>query len=82
MIATAPAAEAVTPQPIAVDAVSAANLLGVARSTWLELVRSGRAPAGAKLGRCRRWCVAELRDWLAAGAPPRHRWTWRPEGRP
>lgn len=68
-----------TPAPapaLVVDAIKAAELCGVSRSTWCELVRSGRAPTGVKLGRCRRWILAELMAWLGAGAPPRHRWTW------
>lgn len=63
--------------PLAVDAIRAAKLCGVSRSTWLELCRSGRAPQGVKLGRCRRWILAELMAWLGAGAPPRHKWTWK-----
>lgn len=66
-----------TPAPaLAVDAVQAAALLAVSRSTFLSMVKDGRAPAGVKLGRCRRWLAAELAAWLGAGAPPRHRWSW------
>lgn len=59
---------------LAVDAVRAGKLVGVSRAHWLRLVRTGRAPAGVRLGRRRLWPVRELESWLAAGAPPRERW--------
>jgi hypothetical protein len=35
---------------------------------------AGRAPAGFRLGRRHTWAVAELKEWIAAGGPPRERW--------
>src|SRR5262245_53712272 len=69
-------------EPLALDDVAAANLLGIGRSTWWRLIASGRAPRGIQLGRCRRWPRAELEAWLAAGAPSRERWDWMRGGRP
>lgn len=60
--------------PLAVGAREASRLASVSSRTWARLVASGRAPAGIRLGRSRRWLVSELRAWLAAGAPPRERW--------
>lgn len=60
--------------PFAVDARDAARLASVSCRSWFRHVASGQAPAGFRLGRSRRWLVAELNAWLAAGAPPRERW--------
>ena len=64
------------PPPLLVDAREAARLIGISRTLLYGLVSSARAPAGCRLGRCRRWSVKELSAWTAAGAPPLSRWTW------
>ena len=61
---------------IALSDRAAAEMLSMSRSAFRELVRSGRAPSGIKLGRLRRWRADELRAWLEAGAPARHKWNW------
>lgn len=71
-----PADTAPKPPALAVSDADAANLLNVSRSHFRQLVRDGRAPSPFKLGRASRWRVQELRDWIAAGAPPRHKWAW------
>lgn len=63
-----------TPEPLAVDAVGAADLVGVARSTWLKLHSQGRTPRCFRMGRRVLWSVDELRAWVRAGAPPREKW--------
>ena len=62
--------------PLLVDAIGAARLLGISRTTLYALVSSARAPAGCRLGKCRRWSVLELSAWSAAACPPLSRWTW------
>ena len=71
-------------EPFAVDAIGAARLCGVSRAMWWKLDSSGRCPAAIRLGRRCLWKVDELREWLAAGCPPRDRWKaerWRKERR-
>ena len=60
--------------PLLVDALSAARLLGISRTTWYGQLSAGRAPPGCRLGRCRRWSVVELEKWSAAGCPPMAKW--------
>ena len=57
---------------IPVDAV--AQLLSISpRHAW-GLDSSGRLPRPIRLGRSVRWDRAELKAWLAAGAPRRDEW--------
>lgn len=63
-----------TIEPLAVDARGVARLLDVSERHVWAMHSSGRLPMPFALGRCRRWRVAELRAWLAAGCPPRDRW--------
>lgn len=65
------------PAPLAVDSYGAARLLGVSESHWRVLRAGGQCPPGFRLGRRRLWAVAELRDWIAAGAPSADRWAAR-----
>jgi len=65
------------PAPLLVDARAAARLCDISRTLWFSLLASGRAPRGLRLGRCRRWSVAELEAWTQAGCPPRARWEAR-----
>lgn len=62
-----------------VDDKAAARICGIARSTWRALVASGRAPAGVKVGRCRRWSAEDVARWMQAGAPSAREWE-RQEG--
>ena len=62
-------------EPLAVDAKQAADLLGLARSTFYKMQEAGRiGPQGIHFSRCVRFSLAELRAWAAAGMPPRHEW--------
>lgn len=71
---TAATASLPDPAPLAVDSFGAAKLFGVSESHWRVLVTGGRVPPGFKLGRRRLWAVAELRGWIAAGAPSADKW--------
>lgn len=64
------------PEPILLSAAQAAQLLGVGRTLWYQLVATGRAPAPLHLGGRVLWRTRELRAWIEAGAPPRARWHW------
>ena len=61
-------------EPFAVNDGGVANLLTISRRHVANLDATGRLPRAIHLGRCKRWVTAELREWLAAGAPPRDRW--------
>lgn len=61
--------------PILVGADCGAALLGLSRSTFLRMDRSGRlGPRSILLGRLRRWHRYQLEAWAAAGCPPRTQW--------
>lgn len=61
-------------EALALDAAGVAKAIGVSERHVWALHTSARLPRPVSLGRCRRWPVAELRAWLAAGAPDRGRW--------
>ncbi len=65
---------ATEPERLALSAASVAKLLGISERHLWALNSSGRLPRPVRLGRAVRWSVSELRDWLAAGSPPRDRW--------
>ncbi len=67
---------AVQVEPLLVDSEVAGRLLGISGRAFRQLCDSGRiGPMPVDLGLRRRlWSVAELRDWIKAGAPPRGRW--------
>jgi predicted DNA-binding transcriptional regulator AlpA len=58
-------------EPILIDARAAAALCGVARSTFLGWDAAGLSPRPIRLGGRVLWCVANLRDWAAAGCQSR-----------
>lgn len=67
----------VTPalKPLAVNATTAAVMLGLSRSQFFKLHASGKVPMPVRLGsRAPRWRVAELEAWLDAGCPDRRTW--------
>jgi predicted DNA-binding transcriptional regulator AlpA len=50
-----------------VNARTAAAIVGVSRRSWWRFVAEGRAPKPIRLGRCVRWRLAEIRNWIAGG---------------
>lgn len=46
------------------NATQLAECLGLSRSGLYALQRRGDFPAGIKLGRCRRWAVSQIKEWL------------------
>ena len=61
-------------EPMLLPAGAAAKLLGISERHFYKLHSSGRVPKPIRLGRAVRWRADELRDWVAAGTPPRDRW--------
>jgi predicted DNA-binding transcriptional regulator AlpA len=50
-----------------VNATTAAAIVGVSRRSWSRFVAVGLAPKPIRLGRCVRWRVAEIRNWISNG---------------
>lgn len=48
-----------------VDAVTLAKSLGISRVGLYNLIKHGELPPGVKIGRCRRWSVAQVSKWLS-----------------
>lgn len=61
-------------EPLLLSAVEAARLLRISERHFYKLHASGRVPRPVRFGRAVRWRADELREWVAAGAPPRARW--------
>ena len=61
-------------EPLALTARDVARLLKVSPRHLATLNATGRLPRPVRFGRSVRWNAEELREWLAAGAPPRDRW--------
>ena len=47
-----------------VTASDLAKSLGIARSSLYSFIRQGLLPRGIRLGRSRRWRIADVRAWL------------------
>ncbi len=69
-------------EPILLAAAEAAKLLRISERHFYKLHSSGRVPRPIRLGRAVRWRADELRDWVAAGTPPRDRWQGMRELKP
>jgi len=61
-------------EPLVVTGPEAARICRVSERTWRSMNAAGRCPRPIHIGRRRLWVVAELRAWVAAGAPARERW--------
>ena len=62
-------------RPILVRRRAAARVCGMGVSTFDRADAAGLVPAARKVGGCKLWCLAELREWAARGCPPRAEWT-------
>lgn len=60
--------------PIATDARGLGRLLSSGLRTIRAWDAAGKLPAPVRIGGRVLWNVQEIRDWLAAGAPPRAVW--------
>jgi excisionase family DNA binding protein len=54
-----------------INASEAAERLGVSVRTLRRLVDAGHGPAPVRVGRCLRWRLDEVSDWIRAGCPRR-----------
>lgn len=61
-------------EALAVDAARLARLLGISLSHVRRLDAAGQLPRPLKIGRCVRWPVRTIEQWLAAGTPNREAW--------
>lgn len=53
----------------------AARILGVSIAKWHAMNAGGQVPKPVRFGgRCPRWSVDELRQWIEAGCPSRDQW--------
>jgi excisionase family DNA binding protein len=60
-----------------IDTREVSKLLSVSsRKIWSMQV-SGRMPAPIRIGRAVRWSYEEIKEWVAAGCPPREKMTRR-----
>ena len=58
-----------------VSAEKAAAMLSIGRSHFYSMLSSGQiGPMAHKLGKRSLFSVRELREWVDAGIPPRHKW--------
>lgn len=60
---------------LAVSAADLAKRLGISeRHLWAMHADGRLGPEPIAFGRSKRWAVAEIQRWLAAGGPPRGEW--------
>ena len=52
-----------------IDAPNTAERLGVSVRTLRRLTDAGHGPKPIRVGRCLRWRLSEVSDWIAAGCP-------------
>ncbi len=59
-----------------IDSSEMAEFLGVSQSVMTQLASTDRVPAPCRLGlgKCFRWSVLELLEWVDAGCPRRREW--------
>jgi len=60
--------------PLAVDAVGLAEMLSLGLRTIRSMDAAGKLPSPLRIGGRVLWRTAEIRAWLAAGAPDRDEW--------
>jgi len=58
------------------DTVGMAKFLGVPTKAMAQLVHTDRIPLPCRLGlgKCQRWSILELLEWVEAGCPRRRAW--------
>ena len=62
-------------EPLAVGARDLARILGISEATLWRWDAGGElGPGGVKKRGRRLWCVAEVKEWVAAGMPSRDAW--------
>ena len=67
--------------PLLVDATKLGELLSLSRASIFTAHAAGKIPRPVRPGvRDPRWCVDEIRQWIAAGCPAREDWEQRKGG--
>jgi predicted DNA-binding transcriptional regulator AlpA len=66
--------QAAGPEPLTLGAAGSARLVGVSEANWWRLHAAAKVPRPTKLGGKTLWKTTEIRDWVAAGMPPRREW--------
>jgi predicted DNA-binding transcriptional regulator AlpA len=67
-------------EQLCVDRAGLGLMLNLSERQIARMDAAGQIPAPLRFGRrSKRWNVEEVKAWIAAGAPPRSRWTamWR-----
>jgi predicted DNA-binding transcriptional regulator AlpA len=67
--------------PLVADAARLALLLGFGLRTIRSHDAAGKLPKPLRIGGRVVWSVAEIREWIAAGAPNRDEWEARKAAR-
>src|SRR5262245_28127953 len=57
-----------------VDTKSLGEFLGLSDKAVFQLSHTDRIPLPCRLGRCHRWSVLELLEWVESGCPRRTKW--------
>lgn len=64
-----------TIEPLLVSATDAARILGIGRTKFLEMHKTGcLGPMAIQFGKRKVWRVLDLKNWVAAGCPHRDKW--------
>ena len=58
-----------TVEQILVNARQLGQLLGISRSKVFGMLASGQLPPSVKLGNCRRWSLAVVKQWVELNCP-------------
>ena len=64
------------PPQMLLKVTEVATTLGISKNHVLKMHVAGQlGPRPVHLGRAIRWSRAEIENWVAAGCPPRSKWT-------
>lgn len=63
--------------PFAISAKELAGRMEVSLRHVRRMDSSGQLPRPIKLGKCVRWSVEEINNWIDAGTPNREEWEMR-----
>jgi predicted DNA-binding transcriptional regulator AlpA len=75
------AGAALSPDVLLVDAATLARILAIGERTLWRMLSAGKLPRPVALGsKMRRWRLAEIEAWTAAGCPSRAEWDARTGG--
>ena len=61
-------------EPLLLSAEEVAHLLGFSATHWWRMHSAQQVPSPVHIGRLTRWRLAEIKEWVNAGCPPRCKW--------